>query len=345
MQSSALFGVFALAFHLAAVPAVPACDPSDPAFVCGLNHTEDLVRLGETPWVVASQMTVEYDTPPRISGLGPLQAIRIDTREVRRLYPTSESAVDWDRKTYPECPAPPESISSHGLNVRPLGGKKFRLYAVNHGGRESVEIIDVAIHGEQLLTTWRGCIRAPEEGPPEGIWPNSVAPLPGNGVVLSGFHVALWRPGRGWAKPHQLKVGVSNGVEVSRDGRSIFIADTPGRSVIRIPVSGEGEQAALKLNFLPDNLRWGEDGYLYVAGPYWPEGFPVEECFKTPICSVGFAVAQVDPNTFTAKEIFRSDRDGIKREFGAATGALKVGDHFWIGTSRGDRVAILALKP
>ncbi|MBI4167310.1 MAG: hypothetical protein HY508_16420 [Acidobacteria bacterium] len=357
MKSTFVFGAFGLPFYIAAALAVTPCDPSDPTFVCGLMHAEDLVRLPETRWVVASQINLDRGNPPTNFRFGPLEAIKIDTREVRRLYPTAESTVDWDGKLYQDCSAPPETLSPVGLNVRPLGEGKFRLFVDSHGGRESVEVIDITLSGERFRTTWRGCVRLVPE---LGVWPNGVAPLPDDGIVVSGYNVAIWRPGRGWTKVEGFKgarpgessgknardISFANGVEVSPDGLWVFIADSPMKSVIRVPVSGRAQQTVLKLDFLPDNLRWGEDGRLYVTGPTLSEGWSEaqeRECVALPICDRGFAIAQINPDTLTSKEIFRSD--GIKGAFGDSSTALQVGDHFWIGTARGDRVAILPLKP
>src|SRR5262249_15200088 len=114
-------------------------------------------------------------------------------------------------------------------------------------------------------------------------------------------------------------------------------------SIVRVPARGPGAQTSVKLEFLPDNLRWGEDGRLYVAGPFWPEGFAVEECFKSPDCAIGSRVVQFDPDTLTAHEVFRSEV--IAGLHGGATTALQVGHSLWIGSALGDRVAIVGLNP
>lgn len=293
------------------------------------------MRLPGTPWVVASDRNFVHEAPFYDYDFGPLRVINIETRKVRQLYPTADSTVDWDRKTYPKCGKPPESISSHGLNVRSLGNGKFRLYVNNHGDRDSVEIIDVNVRGEQLQTTWRGCIRASAL-----IWPNGVAPLPDGGVVMSGWRAGVWRPGKGWSLLNA-KFTVANGVETSQDGRWAFVADTPKRQVLRIPVDGGAEPTIIQLNFLPDNLRWGEDGYLYVGGPDYPPDPQLQKCYLQPICDLGsIVVAKIDPNTLTAKEVLRTDP--IKGKFGVSTTGVLIGDHFWIGTSQGDRIAVLA---
>lgn len=330
-------------------------DTSNPTFVFGPVNAEDIVRLPGAPWIIASHLNLDITSgmPPTVYGPGPLEAIRIDSHEVRRLYPSTDSEVDWDRKTFPECTEPPPSLSSHGLNVRPLGGNRFRLYVNNHGSRHSVEIIDVAVDGERLRTTWRGGVVAPLEE--LGVWPNGVAPLPDEGFILSGFNVATWQPGRGWEKllgydgmkPGTPIVtgpetcGMSNGVEVSRDGKWVFIADTLRESVIRIPLGG-GEQKVIKLNFRANNLRWGEDGRLYVAGAIWPHIEPEDEhkLFELSQAVTGIIAVSIDPETLNVQEAV-NNADGLNGRYGATSTALQVGDQLWLSSEISDRIAIL----
>jgi hypothetical protein len=354
LRSSAMLiaAISLLITYATAATRGPTCDPSDPVFVCGLHHPEDIVRLPGTPWIVASSINFTMGNPPSNIGPGPLSAIRIDTHAVRRLYPTASSVADWDRENYRDCPAPPSMFSSHGLNVRPLGKGKYRLYVANHGSRESVEVIDVTVRGERLNATWRGCMRVSVKD--LGIWPNAVVPLPDGGVALAGYNVAIWHSGRGWEKFQSYQgmkpgehdgVGFANGVEVSRDGRWIYIADTGRTSVIRVPVGG-GPQTEMKLSFVPDNLRWGEDGLLYVAGPIFPKWTESEahRCYAQAICVTGIGVASIDPQTLAVNDVVH-DEVGIKDKFGTPTTALQMGTQLWISTSRGDRVMIVGLKP
>jgi hypothetical protein len=335
-----------------AARAVDTGTSSGASFVFGLRNPEDIVRLPGTAWVVASSINFSMSDPSTDIGPGPLSAVRIDTRLVERLYPSDSSRVEWDSKTFPNCSAPPEVFSSHGLNVRVLTDRTYRLYVANHGSRESVEIIDVAVRGTQLSTTWRGCL--PVSVKDLRVWPNAVAPLPDGGVVLAGMNVAIWRPGGGWKRFHsyhgitpgsQEAGGIANGVEVSGDGKWLWIADTGRSSVIRVALRG-GPQREFKLSFVPDNLRWGEDGQLYVSGPIWPKWKDpdgVTKCFQKPICVTGIGVASIDTLTLKLKDIVH-DEIGVKDAFGTPTTALQIDDHLWIGTSRGDRVMIVPLR-
>lgn len=359
MKSFMLFGLLGLVVHISTFSADVVCDLSDPAFACGVNNAEDLVALRGTPWIVASHLNLDLDSgmPPTRYGFGPLQAVRIDTREVRRLFPASDSEVSWDRKTYPDCAKPPQMLSSHGLGVRPLGKNRFRLYAANHGERHSVEIIDVEVDDRGPRATWRGCAVVSVED--LGVWPNGVAPMPDDGFILSGYNLATWQPGRGWKKFPSFKgfmpgeplvrggeLGFSNGVEVSPDGKWIFIADGLRSAVVRVPIDG-GEQTAIKVDH-PDNLRWGEDGRLYVASPIfpkeWTSGDEFKKCLKKLLCVTGMHIAAIDPKTLAVEEIMRND-DGLKGKYGLSTTALQIGDQLWIGTERAPYLAIIPLRP
>jgi hypothetical protein len=156
----------------------------------------------------------------------------------------------------------------------------------------------------------------------------------------------MWHKNTGWKQLENVDAGLSNGVEVTIDGRWMFIADTKKHTVIRMPVHGNAESKVIALNFLPDNLRWGEDGGLYVTGPEFPRDESDQQaraaCYQLQVCILGFAIARIDPIQLTSEEVFRSGSDGIDGVFGTATTALQIDKQFWVGTSRGDRIAILS---
>jgi hypothetical protein len=322
----------------------------------GVHNPEDLVRLGTTGWVISSNISVDAShAPPRAAGAGPLSAIDIHTRRVQPLYPVPDSAVDWDSATYPGCPAPPVPFAGIGLNVRPLGHKRFRLYAANLGERASVEVIDIRVLGERLQTTWRGCVKVPLD---LGVWPNSVAWLPGGGIVVSGSNVAVWRPGQGWSRlagfsapaPGELASeryanGYANGVEVSRDGQFVFVADSLGKAIIYAPLDGRRSPTRVDLDFLPDNLRWGNNGFLYVTGPQVRPANNASECARDqspqgkPGAPLGRVIAEIDPRRLVARNVFESETNS-KFLRGSST-ALKVGEDFWVGTAEGDYIVVI----
>jgi hypothetical protein len=232
------------------------------------------------------------------------------------------------------------------------------VYVAGPGESESVEIIDVTVQGQKLRTVWRGCVLVPKEFP---LWPNAVASIASGGIAVGGnYSVAIWRPHVGWRKVEGFKgyspgeialkegSGFANGVEVSRDGRWLFVADTARKTVSRFSIDGEAAPTVIKFDFSPgyfwpDNLRWGEDGRLYLSGPYSLSPELPAPCYERPICDeLGTGIVRINTQDMTEKVVYRSE--GIKGKFGAATTALQIGDQFWIGTSVGNRVAIVSVN-
>jgi hypothetical protein len=340
MRAYVMLSALALGFFAACAPARAACDTKDPSMICGFKSPEDLIRLPGTPWAVASQLNMDvkppYAHPVFTFRHAPLMAVRTDTHEVMPLFPGAGSGTDWDSKTYPACKTPPKELTSHGLNVKPLGKDKFRLFVVNHGERQSVEIVDVAATGKDLKAVWRGCLMAPE-----GMtFPNSVAPLPDGGLVLSGSGLRVWHQGGGWRNIGN--VPGSNGVEISPDGNAIYVNDYEAQLIEKLDLDGKVIKSTPKLDFQPDNLRWGDDGALYVAGTITSaEQEASMACFEPAGCKIGFVSARVDPGTLAVTDVVRSA--GIPN-FGIATVTLKVGDAVWIGTVGADHILVRPLK-
>jgi hypothetical protein len=200
------------------------------------------------------------------------------------------------------------------------------------------------------------------------VWPNAVAPLPDGGFIVSGHNAATWRPGRGWEKlpgfdTAMPKLGEplasalehmrassgpgTNGVEVSKDQKWLFIADQKRKQLVRMPVGG-GEQKVIKLGAGPDNIRFGEDGRLYVAAPIMPKEWKnfvddFTQCFLKALCVTGIYVAAVDPETLAVEEIIR-DEGGLEGRYGLTATALQVGNQLWLTSERAPYLAIVPLR-
>lgn len=366
MEQSRLSRLLHVVVVMSVTAVATADQASEPSFVCGVNNAEDLVRLAGTSWLVASHFNPDVTSgmPPTRYGFGPLQAVHIDTHKVSILYPAPESKVDWDKQTYPDCSAPPTSISSHGLGARQIGENRFRLYAINHDGRHSVEVIDVDAAGVQLRATWRGCVDVSMEK--LNVWPNAVAPLPDDGFILSGYNVATWKPKRGWEKftdfqgtnpgepyGHQGR-GYANGVQVSPSGQWVFIADMQRKAVYRFPMDG-GEPTVIPLpvgrdNLGPDNLKWGDDGRLYAATPVFPKEWHPDTvddfvtCFQRSLCVTGTFVAAIDIETLDVEVLVRNE-DGFKGRHGLTSTALPIANNLWLTSERSECLAVLPFRP
>ena len=211
-------------------------------------------------------------------------------RRVSRIFPAA-GAERFDRKEYGACPGPLAATQAvtHGLYLKPGRRSVHTLYAVHHGDRESIEVFEVNAKSTPPAVTWIGCVVVPD---PVGI--NSVAALPDGGFVLTNFdprqppppggrggglspklmageqngEVWEWHAKSGWAKVPGSEAAGANGIEVSRDGKWLYVAQWGKQSFVRLsrgktPV----ERQEIPLGFRTDNIRWAPDGKtLIVAG-------------------------------------------------------------------------------
>ena len=157
------------------------CKAADGAsFICGVTNVEDFAPVPDTKWVIGSDLAAK--SHPQ----GYLYLFDTKERTASAVEP-SEIAIRPDKKTYPDCPGPYDvkTFGPHGLDLTRTGGMHRVLYAVNHGGRESVEVFDVDLTGARPRFTWTGCVVAPPK-----FWPDAVASLPDGGIVVT----SLWDP-------------------------------------------------------------------------------------------------------------------------------------------------------
>ena len=315
-----------------------ACAPDGAVqFVCGLEAPEDLVVLPGDQWVVAGAY----------SGRGGIYLIRAKDRFKVFAYPTDQPLDRFDTKTYgTACPGPPDAATrarfqAHGISLVPGTDSVHRLFAVLHGGRESVEVFEIDARPATPVVTWIGCAVAPDS-----IGLNSVRGRPEGGFVATNFlaraggpdikavmagekngEVWDWRSASGWQKVPRTEAAGANGLEISQDGARLYVAEWGAQSLFRVSRgAATSERRDVPLGFRVDNIHWARDGSLLVAG----QG-------ETPASSV---VVKIDPETLAVREVLRH-RD--TPAFGAATAAVEVGRELWVGSFRGDRLAIFPL--
>lgn len=328
--------------------AAPACAPEGQVrYLCGPKNVEDMVLAPQSRWIIASGMT-SPDTP-----VGHLYAIDAQAKTFQVITPDVSGPA---APAYKACPGPPDlgKFAPHGLGLRPRPGARQTLYVVNHGGREAIEVFWLRVGPDGPSLTWIGCALLPDKGSGNG-----VAPLPGGGFVASKFEDAgdakafdkmasgqitgaayAWRPGSGWRMLALSQMSGANGVEVTPDGRFILVNAWPEQRVLRFRADSDGAPVSIKTGFLPDNLRLAPGGKVFVAGQAGDIGRLLAGCGQ-PSCPHGWAVDELDPETMALTPVIRVRGTAA---FGAATSALQVGDELWIGTYRGDRVAIVEVK-
>jgi hypothetical protein len=336
-----------------ATAAVP-CKPSGNLhFVCGTLNSEDLVSVPGTQWIVASGMAGGA-TPDR----GSLHVVNRLTRYWATIFPGPHPRIQPDKAAYSDCPGPPDlsKFTAHGLNLRPDRDGFDTLYVVNHGGRESIEVFRLSTRTHLPSVAWIGCAVMPPH-----TWPNSVAPIPGGGMVVTDMFdpgdknvqqklaageitgaVYEWHPTTGFHLVPGSELSGDNGIEVSPDGKYIYVAVWGGRAVARLPRGTGPDRKIVPTGFQTDNLRWAPDGMLMVTGQAAP-ATAVFSCFasKAVRCTQGWDMAKLDPATMTLQPVAHDPGDP---EFGDATVGLEVGHEIFVGTFRGDRIAYFPVK-
>jgi sugar lactone lactonase YvrE len=328
-----------VAFLLQAPPAAQPkpCTPDGKVqFICGQEAPEDLVLIPGSDWVVASAF----------AGNGGIRLI--NTRDMSSIlgYPAAGSKDQLDSKTYDSCPGVPDAAEkakfrTHGLALRAGRNSMHTLYAVHHGGRESIEVFNLDARAKPPALTWIGCAVAPE---PVGL--NSVVPLPAGGFAATNFlarnadagargkmmagenngEIWEWHTGKGWKVIPGSEAAGANGLEVSKDGKWLYVAAWGSQSFFRLSLGQTPpKRESIPLGFRVDNIRWAPDGTLFASG----QGGAAPGTQNS-------HVVKVNPNTLKVQELIRQPYNDA---FGAGTVAVQVGKELWVGSFRGDRIA------
>jgi hypothetical protein len=321
-----------------AAPAPAKCEAiGDVQFVCGQNGPEDLVVVPGSQWVVASSY----------GGSGGVMLIRVSDRMSSVAYPGAAPKERLDAKTYNTCPGPPDAafkakFLTHGLYLQEGRNSVHTLYVIVHGGREAVEVFELDAKPQPPTLTWIGCAVAPD---PIGL--NSVRALPGGGFIATNFlprnqqMAALqkgavngelweWHTASGWQKVPGSEASGANGLEMSEDAKTLYVAAWGSQSFFRLSRGGaKPEKQEVPLGFRVDNIRWAKDGSILAAG----QGGTAPN-FTT-------QVVKIDPKTLKVTEVVNRPAVG---PFSAGTVAVEVGNQYWVGSFRGDRIALFNTK-
>ncbi len=335
---------------LALLPTAQAQDTCEAAagqrFVCGAINPEDLVAAPGGDAVISSGMA---------DGAG-FYLVDTESGALRTLG----FSVRHDAATFPACPqAPtPQTLNTHGLNIRQLANGSTRLHVVGHGGREAIEVFDVSGTGMQTMLTWIGCVVMPA-----GLAANSVAAFADGALVATVLFtdssmtfadsvagrptggVFEWAPGdSGFTLIKGSELAANNGIEVAADDSEIYVVSSGLQKIVAFTHSNPTTQlrATRALPFTPDNVHMGPDGRLYTAGMAndVPEcGGPPNAQHTIPIlaaCPRGSIAVAIDPATMQDTIVVQTAKTPL---FSNATMALPVGNEYWLGTFSGDRIA------
>jgi hypothetical protein len=317
-----------------APPPSPCVDAPGIQFVCGQQGPEDLVVVPGGAWVVSSAM----------SGSGGINVVRASDRTTTKVYPAASAKNRLDAKIYNACPGPPDvsKFTTHGLSLVPGRNNVHRLFVVGHGAREAIEVFELDARPSTPVLTWIGCAVAAD---PIGL--NSVRGLSDGGFITSNFlprggpqsamqrmlagekngELWEWHAASGWQKVAGSEAAGANGLEMSEDGKTLFVAAWGSQSFFRLSRGGAAtpKRDEVPLGFRVDNIRWARDGSILAAGQNMGET----------------VVVKVNPRTLAVTEILKRPAGN---GFGNGTVAVEVGGSYWVGTFAGDRIAILGTR-
>jgi hypothetical protein len=330
-----------LTFLLSIMPALPQgrgqqppCDPAASEYICGQNAPEDLVIVPGGAWVVATS----FATP------GPIRIINTADRTTTVAYPGGASRERFDSRTYGMCPGAPDekqkaSFQTHGVAIREGANSIHTLYVVHHGTRESIEVFELDSRQKPPVLTWIGCAVAPD---PIGL--NEVVPIPGGGFIATDFLARNidagqrgrvmagekagglweWQSATGWKLIPGSEASAANGLEISKDGKTLYVAAWGSQSFFRMSYGQiPAKRDDIPLGFRADNVRWAPDGTLFVVG----QGGTGQTQTTN--------VVKIHPETLQVTELVRRPNTP---EFGAGTVAVQLGRELWIGSYRGNRI-------
>ena len=269
---------------------------------------------------------------------GRIQIVNVQSKTATPLFPTARRTEQLDTATYPTCPGPipPEEgddFRAHGIYLRPNAGGVHTLYVVHHGHRESIEVFEVDARATRPTLTWVGCAVTPDE-----LRLNAVVALPEGGFATTSpgtGDVWEWHTTSGWRQIPGSEDTAPNGLEISPDGRWLYIAGWAEQKLTRLSRGQTPVQKdVIELGFRPDNLRMSSDGSVIFAAGHGNVKEPRALTEETS------NVARVNPQTLEVERIFQHPHiDG----FGGSTAAIHIGDEMWLGTYRGVKIAYLPI--
>jgi sugar lactone lactonase YvrE len=203
---------------------------------------------------------------------------------------------------------------------------------------------------------------------PEGLAANSVASFANGSLVATVLFmpgmtfadavvdkkntgaVFEWSPGQtGFTRVQGTDLPANNGIEVSADGREIYVASSGLQTIVAFSHSNPARQlrTTRPLPFTPDNVHLGPDGRLYTAGMAndvpecgGPPG-PQHDIAKLSACPRGTIAVAIDPATMQDTVVVQTP---ATQTFSNATMILPVGREAWIGSFSGDRISRTPLR-
>jgi hypothetical protein len=111
--------------------------------ICGPKNPEDMIRVRGTRWALVSRLGRDPHAPGGFS-LVDLSAL---TSRVLTPHMSKPAAAE-----YAACPGAPaaSNLITHGLDIRQLAHHSIEVCAVNHGGRDSIEVFELKVKDDDV---------------------------------------------------------------------------------------------------------------------------------------------------------------------------------------------------
>ena len=315
----------------AAIGVTPCKPVGEVQFVCDVISPEDLAIVPGSEWIIASGNREG----------GRLHLVNVRSKTATVVFPTAARKERLDAATYPTCPGPldlkkPDDFRAHGPYLKPGQGAVHILYVVHHGTRESIEVFEVDARTTPPALTWVGCAPALST-----LNFNGVVALPEGGFAATSTRTGdVWQyqADTGWRRVPGTEGTAPNGLEISKDGRWLYIAGWAEEKVTRVSRGQPSVQKdVIQLGFRPDNLRMSPDGsVIFAAGHTDKDGRSITEP-REPLKETS-NVARIDPKTLEFRRIFQHP---AMEGFVASTTAIQIGNEMWLGSQRGERIAYI----
>jgi hypothetical protein len=313
----------------------------DLEIICGTHSPEDLELTPDGKYLIVAQF---------VSGRGGtgagLALLDLTKKTYSNIAIKDEPKKDWGD---PACPGPVNGmLIPHGISLL-----KTRLYVVNHGGRQSIEMYELRKAGGSWELAWHGCVVTKQEfndvaitsdGGFIGTHPTALTPPGGRGGNLfsgepSGY-LSRWTPGKAEEELPGTRQGYPNGVLVSADGKTMYFNAWTAKEVHKYDLKAGKDIGVVKLDFMPDNITWTSNGQILAAGVKGARGdCPAGSGMP---CIQGFGIAELNPSTWEAKTVFDSQSKG--NVIAGVSVALQVGNAIYVGSFQGDRVVRINWK-
>jgi DNA-binding beta-propeller fold protein YncE len=326
--------------------------------ICGIQSPEDMMAIPNSPFILIS----EYGNMG--GSTGKITLLDRNTEKITKLFPLENNSIS-DKKPWgaPNCKGEPSALfSPHGIDLVQRENGDWQLLVVNHQQSDRIDIFEIVMMKNQVQLNWNGCVNFPSfamlndvAGLKDGsfltthmfdklastIGGINVSLFMGAFLGLNSGHVWSWSRTNGLEIVPGSEGALPNGIAISQDQKSFFMNVYGAGEVRRINQQSGAVEASTRVSG-PDNIAWGEDGFLYIASHQPPFKADTSECIGTEhtACGYPFKVVKLDALTMNDEVVF--EHSGAP--FGAATVAVQVDDALYMGSFAGNRVAKVIVR-